>query len=74
MSHYADVERLTATALDAYGRIDVVFANAGVGHPRGFEAGDPEDAKQMVLINVFGDLRDDPRDRGGPGETPRATS
>ena len=32
----------------------MVFANAGVGHPRGFEAGDPEDAKQMVLINVFG--------------------
>ena len=31
-----------------------MFANAGVGHPRGFEAGDPEDAKQMVLINVFG--------------------
>jgi NADP-dependent 3-hydroxy acid dehydrogenase YdfG len=54
VSRYEDVEQLTATALDAYGRIDVVFANAGVGHPRGFEAGDPEDAKQMVIINVFG--------------------
>ena len=54
VSHYDDVEQLTTTALDAYGRIDVVFANAGVGHPRGFEAGDPEDAKQMVIINVFG--------------------
>ena len=54
VSQYEDVEQLTATALDAYGRIDVVFANAGVGHPRGFEAGDPEDAKQMVIINVFG--------------------
>ena len=30
------------------------MANAGIGHPRGFEAGDPEDAKQMVLTNVFG--------------------
>ena len=32
----------------------MAFANAGIGHPRGFEAGDPEDAKQMVLTNVFG--------------------
>ena len=54
MSEYADVERLVAQALDAFGRIDVVFANAGVGFARGFEAGDPEDAKQMILTNVFG--------------------
>ena len=31
-----------------------MFANAGVGHPRGFEAGDPDDAKAMVVTNVFG--------------------
>ena len=49
-----DVEALVAQALDAFGRIDVVFANAGVGFPRGFEAGDPEDAKQMILTNVYG--------------------
>jgi NADP-dependent 3-hydroxy acid dehydrogenase YdfG len=54
VSEYRDVEALTTRALEAHGRIDVVFANAGVGHPRGFEAGDPEDARQMVLINVFG--------------------
>jgi NADP-dependent 3-hydroxy acid dehydrogenase YdfG len=54
VAQYEDVENLTAKALEAYGRIDVVFANAGVGHPRGFEAGDPEDAKQMVITNVFG--------------------
>jgi NADP-dependent 3-hydroxy acid dehydrogenase YdfG len=36
------------------GGIAVAFANAGIGHPRGFEAGDPEDAKQAVLTNVFG--------------------
>jgi NADP-dependent 3-hydroxy acid dehydrogenase YdfG len=54
VTHYPDVEALAAKATDTYGRIDVVFANAGVGHPRGFEAGDPDDAKQMVLINVFG--------------------
>jgi len=54
VSDYADQEALVQRALDAYGRIDVVFANAGVGHPRGFEAGDPEDARQMILTNVFG--------------------
>lgn len=51
VTHYPDQERLVERALDAYGRIDVVMANAGIGHPRGFEAGDPEDAKQMVLTN-----------------------
>ncbi|RKQ86490.1 NADP-dependent 3-hydroxy acid dehydrogenase YdfG [Solirubrobacter pauli] len=51
---YAQVEALARRTLEQLGRIDVVFANAGVGHPRGFEAGDPEDAKQMVITNVFG--------------------
>jgi NADP-dependent 3-hydroxy acid dehydrogenase YdfG len=54
VSVYGDVEALVQQALDAFGRIDVVFANAGIGFPRGFEAGDPEDAKQMILTNVFG--------------------
>ena len=54
MTHYPDQENLVRRALDEYGRIDVVMANAGIGHPRGFEAGDPEDAKQMVLTNVYG--------------------
>jgi NADP-dependent 3-hydroxy acid dehydrogenase YdfG len=47
-------QALVRHALDAYGRLDVAFANAGVGHPRGFEAGDPEDVKQMILTNVYG--------------------
>jgi NADP-dependent 3-hydroxy acid dehydrogenase YdfG len=54
VSDYADQEAMTKRALDEFGRIDVVFANAGIGHPRGFEAGEPEDAKQTVLTNVFG--------------------
>ena len=33
--------RSSSAALDAFGRIDVVFANAGIGHPRGFEAATP---------------------------------
>jgi NADP-dependent 3-hydroxy acid dehydrogenase YdfG len=54
LSHYPDVEALVERTREAFGRIDIVFANAGIGHPRGFEAGDPEDAKQMVLTNVYG--------------------
>jgi len=54
VGEYAEVEALAQRTLDAFGRIDVVFANAGIGHPRGFEAGDPEDAKAMVVTNVFG--------------------
>ena len=41
-------------ALDAYGRIDVAFANAGFGGPRGFDQGDVEEWKTMVLTNVYG--------------------
>jgi NADP-dependent 3-hydroxy acid dehydrogenase YdfG len=41
-------------ALDEYGRIDVVFANAGFGGPRGFMSDDVEHWKSMVLTNVYG--------------------
>ena len=41
-------------ALEAFGRIDVVFANAGFGAPRGFTASDPEHWRSMVLTNVLG--------------------
>jgi NADP-dependent 3-hydroxy acid dehydrogenase YdfG len=54
VTHYPDQEALVGRALEAHGRIDIVLANAGIGHPRGFEAGEAEDAKQMVLTNVFG--------------------
>jgi NADP-dependent 3-hydroxy acid dehydrogenase YdfG len=54
VTDYAQVEAMVERARTEYGRIDVVLANAGVGHPRGFESGDVEDARQMVLINVFG--------------------
>jgi NADP-dependent 3-hydroxy acid dehydrogenase YdfG len=54
VAEWADQVAMVERTREAFGRIDVVFANAGIGHPRGFEAGDPEDAKQMVLTNVFG--------------------
>jgi NADP-dependent 3-hydroxy acid dehydrogenase YdfG len=54
VSSYDDQERLVTEAVGAYGRIDVVFANAGVGFPRGFADSDPEQAKDVVLTNVYG--------------------
>jgi NADP-dependent 3-hydroxy acid dehydrogenase YdfG len=50
----ADNERLAAAAIDAYGRFDAVFANAGFGAKRGFLEGDPEQWREMVLTNVLG--------------------
>jgi len=47
-------EAMVAAALDAFGRIDVVFANAGFGAKRGFLEESPEHWKSMVLTNVYG--------------------
>jgi NADP-dependent 3-hydroxy acid dehydrogenase YdfG len=47
-------ERLAGAALDTYGRIDAVFANAGFGAKRGFLNETPESWRSMVLTNVLG--------------------
>jgi NADP-dependent 3-hydroxy acid dehydrogenase YdfG len=54
VTEWEQQENLVTTALDAYGRIDVAFANAGFGGPRGFDKGDPEEWRTMVLTNVYG--------------------
>jgi NADP-dependent 3-hydroxy acid dehydrogenase YdfG len=54
VTEWDDQEALVRRALDEYGRIDVAFANAGFGGPRGFEQGTPEEWKAMVLTNVYG--------------------
>ncbi len=54
VTEWSDQEALVERALEAYGRIDVAFANAGFGAPRGFDQGDPEQWKAMVLTNVYG--------------------
>ena len=70
LTEYSQVERLVERA----GRIDVVFANAGIGFPRGFTEGDPEQAKQVVLDQRLRHLRDDPGDRERAARDARATS
>src|SRR5947209_10365790 len=54
VTEYADQEAMVATALERFGRLDTVFANAGFGAPRGFTESTPEHWRSMVLTNVYG--------------------
>jgi NADP-dependent 3-hydroxy acid dehydrogenase YdfG len=47
-------EVLVERALDAFGTIDVAYANAGFGAARGFLKESPEQWRSMVLTNVYG--------------------
>ncbi|MGH2925202.1 MAG: SDR family oxidoreductase [Solirubrobacterales bacterium] len=54
VTEWDDVQGLAAAALEAFGRIDAVFANAGFGAQRGFLEESPEHWRSMVLTNVLG--------------------
>jgi NADP-dependent 3-hydroxy acid dehydrogenase YdfG len=54
VTEWGEVEAMTAAALDRFGRIDAVFANAGFGASRGFLEESPEHWRSMVLTNVYG--------------------
>ena len=54
VTEWEDVETLAQSALDSFGRIDAVFANAGFGAKRGFLEESPEHWRSMVLTNVLG--------------------
>jgi NADP-dependent 3-hydroxy acid dehydrogenase YdfG len=47
-------QRLVALTLEHFGQLDVAFANAGFGGPRGFLNDTPEHWREMVLTNVYG--------------------
>jgi NADP-dependent 3-hydroxy acid dehydrogenase YdfG len=54
VTEWEQVEALARTALDRFGRIDAVFANAGFGANRGFLEESVEHWRSMVLTNVYG--------------------
>jgi len=54
VTEWDQVEALAAAALEGFGRIDAVFANAGFGATRGFLEESPEHWRSMVLTNVYG--------------------
>ncbi len=54
VTEWDQVQALVTRAVDAYGRLDVAFGNAGFGAARGFLNETPEHWKAMVLRNVYG--------------------
>jgi len=54
VTEWSDQEAMVAAAIEAFGRIDVAFANAGFGAKRGFREETPELWREMVLTNVYG--------------------
>jgi NADP-dependent 3-hydroxy acid dehydrogenase YdfG len=54
VTEWDQVEAMAAAGIDAFGRIDAVFANAGFGATRGFLEESPEHWRSMVLTNVYG--------------------
>jgi NADP-dependent 3-hydroxy acid dehydrogenase YdfG len=54
VTEWDDQQALAAAALDAFGSIDIAWANAGFGAPRGFLESTVEHWRSMVLTNVYG--------------------
>ena len=54
VTEWEDQAALVARTLERFGRLDVAFANAGFGGPRGFLEGDVDVWRAMVLTNVYG--------------------
>jgi NADP-dependent 3-hydroxy acid dehydrogenase YdfG len=54
VTDFGQQEAMVRAALDAFGRLDVAFANAGFGAARGFLNETPEQWREMVLTNVLG--------------------
>jgi len=54
VTEWEDQQRMVAAAIDAFGRLDVAFANAGFGGARGFLKDTPEQWRAMILTNVYG--------------------
>lgn len=54
VTDFGQQEAMVAAALEHFGRLDVVWANAGFGAKRGFLEESPELWREMVLTNVLG--------------------
>jgi len=54
VAEWDEVQAMAAAAIERFGRIDAVFANAGFGAARGFLEESPEHWRSMVLTNVYG--------------------
>ena len=57
MTHGADITNMVARTVEHFGRVDVMFANAGIYVPGPFVEGDPEAYSQLLSVNIDGVLR-----------------
>ncbi len=54
VTEWDQMEALATRAIEQFGQIDAVFANAGFGANRGFLNESPEHWRSMILTNVYG--------------------
>ncbi len=55
VTDFASQQAMVKSAIDHFGQVDIVFANAGIGASgAGTQAGDPDNWRDMVLTNVLG--------------------
>ena len=55
VTQWSDQQEMIGKALDRFGQIDVILANAGIYYfGGGFTEGNPERWKEMILTNVYG--------------------
>ncbi|MET4693054.1 SDR family oxidoreductase [Endozoicomonas lisbonensis] len=55
VTSWEDQQKLVSESLEHFGRIDAVFANAGIGGtPGGFSGADPLQWRDLLLTNVYG--------------------
>ena len=57
ITSFSELESAVQTGIKRFGRLDVVFANAGTGvNQPGTENGDPDEWRQMLEVNILGML------------------
>lgn len=54
VTSWDEQQAAVAVAIDRFGALDAVVANAGFGAPRGFLESTPEQWESMVMTNVYG--------------------
>jgi NADP-dependent 3-hydroxy acid dehydrogenase YdfG len=57
VTRQSDNERAVAAAIERFGRLDVVFANAGSWNEGPIAQGDPEEWAAVIDVNILGALR-----------------
>ena len=57
MTQPAEIDNMVAATLERYGRVDIMFANAGIYIPGEFADGDMDEFTRLLTINIDAVLR-----------------